>query len=196
MSEGFEEGARWLQSDSQILGRVTKEPHDEGILVTLEMPTGGGFQCVLAKLDAASATQFCEMARGEYHERKAKQASQASRKRFDERESGGVQEGTPGTQEAVAVDPLDIQSVKARYAVAEQELREVSRTKNKLIDEVILLRRILEVLGGEQSTDEKESPSVSGAKEEWGPGEGEDMDSTARPEANEFTGTETTGSAD
>lgn len=76
----YDDGAQWLQSDAQILGRTVQSLDPKGIKLTIQMPEGGPIEAVVAKMDAGSVNQFTAFVRGEYHERKAEQMAQKKRR--------------------------------------------------------------------------------------------------------------------
>jgi len=72
----------WLNSDREILGRVTTAPSKAGIRVTLALPKGDPLQVDIEQWNAEGATTFCNIARDYYNEWKAgKEASQKRRHR-------------------------------------------------------------------------------------------------------------------
>ena len=58
---------RWLLSDGQIIGRARRTTVNGGVRMSLEMPEGEPFVAELAKVNAASIAQFCDLSRGEWH---------------------------------------------------------------------------------------------------------------------------------
>lgn len=152
----MDKDSRWLKSDSQILARVRKEAHKQGMLLTLDMPWGEEFQAVVEKWDFNSAQQFCELAREQYNARKdeeeAKQARAANDRKFaaeSEKLTSCEVSGTE-TVEApkttVAVNPLDPSSVAARIAEIRDREAVLFAESEKLRIERTKLSRILDVL--------------------------------------------------
>ena len=105
--------SRWLNSDSQILARVKRSSAKEGTLFSLTMPWGEELQAVLEKVDAASAQQFCNLARNTYDARKDEQEAKQARAAYD-KEIRDDEEAAPERSEAPApaleegVDLLDV----------------------------------------------------------------------------------------
>ena len=121
--DGYDEGARWLQSDSQIIGRVQRTAHKQGILLTLPLPHGGECVAVVEKLNAASMSQFCEMARGEYIAWKGEQVARQERaSREAERRREQPEEVEETHEESVAVNPLDPESIRKKIFELEKQL--------------------------------------------------------------------------
>ena len=190
---------RWLLSDGQIIGRARRTTVAGGVRMSLEMPEGEPFIAELAKVNAASIAQFCDLSRGEWHARKAsKEAAQVSSSRDGEarkRESGG---GTVGgetnvssPQTDVQVNPLDPQSIGDRLVELSIKLRLHQTEVKKCNTERQLWLGILEVLDG-QSDDAEELSSVPRTEEQ---GDSEGVDSET-PQDVVLTGEEATLSND
>ena len=161
--------SRWLNSDSQILARVKKSPHKQGQLVSLTMPWGEECQAVVEKWNAASAQQFCELARGMYDARKDEQEAKQARAAFDrqiaedERAANAPsEEAAPAPEATVAFDPFDPESIAARLSEIRDRERIHNRELNRLRVERTKLTKILEVLQDAQEDDGEELPSLSG----------------------------------
>ena len=162
--DGYDEGARWLLSDSQIIGRVQHGKHPQGVLLTLPMPYGEDYVAAVEKLNAASMTQFCELARGEYNAWKGEQVAKASRtSRDSEARRGEPEVSIPPAQESMAVNPLDLASVSERALAINTELFDVLGRVGELERERDLLSKIMEVLCASED-DEKAASSVQGAE--------------------------------
>lgn len=192
MSHAFADGARWLQSDAQILGRLTSEPHEQGVLITLMMPWDENFQAVIEKMNATSMSEFCELARGEYGEWEARQDAAASRKRFDEREPERVQADVQGTQETVQLSPLDVPCLQRRYHDVEAQVKVQKAALGVLVEELILLDTILEAMNAPRISEE-ELPSVPSSEE--GSATSESVAPDPRAEESNTGGAEGTGRA-
>ena len=186
---------RWLLSDGQIIGRARRTTVAGGVRMSLEMPEGEPFIAELAKVNAASIAQFCDLSRGEWHARKAsKEAAQVSSSRDGEarkREAeGGTVEGetdVSSPQTDVQVNPLDPQSVGDRVSHLTAMLS-VHTTEVKLIEqELDMWGKILEICHG-QSDDAEELPSVPRTEAK---GDGKRVDSKASQDVV-FTGEEAT----
>ena len=157
---GYDDDARWLQSDGNIVGKVHRKPDPQGIRLTLDMPDGEPVVAVVEKLNAASMSQFCEIARGEYHERKAEQASKEERaSRSNEerkgRTSAGLQKVVQGAQTSVVISPLDPSSIRSRLSEISSRVIRLDKETKALNIEGTMLVKILEVLDDAQVDDEE-----------------------------------------
>ena len=165
--------ARWLLSDGQIIGKTTFAPHAHGVLMTLEIPEDDTpLQVAFKKKDVNSMTQFCEMARGRFNERKAEQEAKAARaanqRMFMEAEPVG---DTAGPTEALPVPEASVLLDLSSYASVTDRLAEVSaayvdsvKRTDALVQEMKKLAKIQEVLSAFED-DGEELPSVHGQEE-------------------------------
>lgn len=159
MSEqiAYDEDARWLQSDGLILGRIRQSKGKQGILLSLDMPGGMGELLVeVMKTDAGSMTQFCEMARGAYYERKAEQEAKALRAAAHKAIGTAklVQSAVPAPQETLDAD-FDLGSVGTKLLKIQTRLFDVYAEKGKLEREQDILLKIMEVLSAFENDAEK-----------------------------------------
>lgn len=190
----YSEEAQWLQSDGKILTRLRKSQGKKGILLELDMPDGMGSLLVeVVKTDAGSMTQFCEMARGAYNERKAEQEAKASRKGNDDRHgaSPAVQGAVPVPQTTVAID-LDLGSVGTKLLEVQTRLFDVLAEKGKLEREQDILLKILEVLSAYED-DAKELPCI---REQESAGDGPGVGKKACEDSFQRRGETDTGGED
>ncbi len=127
----YDEDARWLLSDGNIIGKVHRKPDPQGIRLMLDMPFGEPVVAVVEKLNAAAMSTFCEIARGAYGERKAEQAAQAERgsRANEERKQAEREEAVQDTETSVVVDPLDPESIRARIS-------ELLAREQRLVDDL------------------------------------------------------------
>jgi hypothetical protein len=157
---------RWINSDSQILGRVKQSKHKQGILCSVTMPWGGECQAVVEKWDANSAIQYCELVRSTYdarrEEQEAKQASKAASRPDVQTEPDGGEKLTScevsvtPPEETVSVDFTDRTSVSDRIDRIRDREVELNAESNRLRVERTKLSRILDVL---DSIEEEENAS-------------------------------------
>jgi hypothetical protein len=166
--QGYSQEARWLLSDGAIMGKIQKGKGANGsVRLTLPMPYNEDLVVDVAKLNAASMSQFCDMARREYDERKAEQEAKALRKASmrdaGPGESGGGaarrEEDVQGSQETVGFDPLDYQSVSNRLASLTAREEELSLELAQVVTDRLKLTKILEILDA-PTDDEEELCSV------------------------------------
>jgi len=157
---------RWLNSDSQILGRVRQEARKNGHFVHLLMPWDEDFTAQVEKWDANTAITFCEMARNLYHERKEEQkAAQASKAALRERESEKLTScedsvsAPKETPQDAKLDLTDRASISRRVDTIRDREAAIVAEAGKLRVERTKLLRILEVLDAPEDDDE-ELPSV------------------------------------
>jgi len=154
----YDEDARWLQSDGSIIGKVHRTKDPQGIRLSLDIPLGEPVVAVVEKLNAASMTIFCNMARDAYNERKAEQIATAERGSRDAEERKGREEldyATPvqAVQTTVVVNPMDPESVSRRLIEIAQRVGDLSEEIRKLDTEGNVLLKILEVLSDAQKDD-------------------------------------------
>jgi len=161
----FDEDARWLQSDGSIIGKVHRKPDPQGIRLTLDMPFGEPVVAVLAKLDAGSMTQFCEIARETYNERKSEQIAQAERasRRVEERRAAESEEIVQAHETSVVVNPLDPSSIRSRLVEIGRQVAALSAGLKTLDAEGNVLCKILEVLDDASKDDEETDDGLPGA---------------------------------
>lgn len=186
---------RWLLSDGQIIGRARRTTVEGGVRMSLEMPEGEPFIAELAKVNAASIAQFCDLSRGEWHARKAsKEAAQVSSSRDGEarkREAGrgtvGGEEDVQGVKESVSIDLCDREALSSALQNAHNARLKLSEQMNELEKKCQLYRAVLEVLDG-QGYAEQELSSVSRTEAK---GDSEGVDSET-PQDVVFTGEEAT----
>lgn len=174
----YDEDCAWLDSDGQIIGKVRKSPHAQGVELRLEVPWGEDVVAVAERLNADSMSAFCQMARESYNEQKAEQEAQAYRK-ANERvrgSAGAMEEAVQAPEATVAIDFMDPEAVAARvgYCAARRatlvaEITQLEREEAKLI-------KILEVLDAFEN-DAEELRSVPIHVEE---GESKGMDKIPR----------------
>jgi hypothetical protein len=174
----YDEDCAWLDSDGQIIGKVRKSPHAQGVELRLEVPWGEDVVAVAEKLNADSMSAFCQMARESYNEQKAEQEAQAYRKANERARgsSGTVQEAIPTSKEAVAIDFMDREAVAARIRACTIRLAALTTESEELEREGAKLVKILEVLDAFEN-DAEELRSVSLHEEE---GESKGMDKIPR----------------
>jgi transcriptional regulator with XRE-family HTH domain len=179
----MDKDARWLNSDSQILAKVKQSPHKQGTLCSLTMPWGEECQAVVEKWNAASAQQFCELAREMYNARKDEQEAKQARAAYDKQiaederaAAGDGAEAVPAPEETVEVNPLDPESVAARVGIIRDRETVLNAELNKLRVERTKLLKILEVLNAPED-DESEFYRVPRASEEQGQSEPVDIKS-------------------
>ncbi len=136
MSEkiAYDENARWLLSDSQILGRIKKAPHEKGLLVSLTMPWGEEFEAIIEKLNAASATQFCELARSSYSEWKASQAAAQERQSASIEDSRKQRESSETSHACEVTVPTHEEGLEGGLLDPERIAQEIDRLNAVLAD--------------------------------------------------------------
>ncbi len=176
---GYDEGARWLLSDGSIIGKVQRTPDPQGIRLTLDMPFGDPVVAILVKLNASSMSEFCELARGTYNERKAEQAAQserASRKNEDRKAELDRETALPAVQTTVEVNPLDPASITSRLVEIAERVTALSAEVKRLDAEGNMLYKIMEVLTDASNDDEETDGRVQTTTPS--PNEGEGAEST------------------
>lgn len=112
----------WLTSDSQIIGRTKRNPHEQGTLWVLELPDGDLFEVILEKQDAGSVSGFCQMARDAWDERKKESEAKARQRKAMSVDGGG---GAAPRQEAV-------QTYETATSFAESVVQQLSRATDEL----------------------------------------------------------------
>jgi len=157
---GYDEDARWLQSDGSIIGKIRRTPDPQGIRLSLDMPFGEPVVAIVAKLNASSMTQYCDLVRGTYNERKAEQAAKAQRasREAEERkgqDATGREETVQTVQASVVVDPMDPESISRRLLEIAKRVGALSAEVKALDAEGNVLYKILEVLENAQTDDEE-----------------------------------------
>ena len=166
----YDEDCAWLDSDGQIIGKVRKSPHAQGVELRLEVPWGEDVVAVAEKLNADSMSAFCQMARESYNEQKAEQEAQAYRK-ANERvrgEARDVASTIQAPEEVVVVDFMDPEAVAARVGYCAARRATLVAEISRLEQEEAKLIKIMEVLSAFEN-DAEELRSV--------PTQGEDEDS-------------------
>jgi len=165
----FKPEDRWLESDAQIQGRTRQAAHKKGIELTLTMPDGEELVVVVAKLDSASITEFCSMARGNYSERIEEQKAQKARAKFDREmaiDDARAAEGVPAIEAAVSIVDLSPETIAARLVdVAGKRLAYLEKALG-LEKEETLLTTILKVLEDAQEDIPEETESFEGEESE------------------------------
>jgi len=153
--ESFSDNAQWLRSDGAILGKVMKGPHAQGVLLTLPMPEGDDLEIAVTKMDAGTIAQFCELAREEYHERKASKASQRLRQKDSSGAGPRREESVPAPEEGVGVNLTDKAGVSERISFLRNRESDLLKEIGNCARECKLLEDILEVLNAQKDNDEK-----------------------------------------
>lgn len=145
----------WLDSDGTIIGRAQKSPHDQGIMWAVEMPDGETFGAVLAKADAASVTQFCEMVRSEWNEREEESAAKTRRKYAEQPLAAAI--GQVG--EAIPSGPEEIESFSVRvcreHARAAAEVAQYELLVREARRELRALTAAMEALDAQEDDGEE-----------------------------------------
>lgn len=152
----------WLLSDSQIIGRAQKNPHEQGVLWAINLPDGELFGAVLAKADANSVSQFCNMVRDEWNERKEESEAKARRAAAsrapvaEQPTRGDVAEGALPPAEAKESKPQSFSdNLRAQLALATDELNAVTRRQRELSREVAALTAAVRALDAPEDDNEK-----------------------------------------
>ena len=165
----IEEADLWLQSDGQLWGRTFQAPNKKGIELTLQMPDGEPLVAQIEKLSAASVTQFCDLARGTYHERKAEQAAKKVSNAAMRKPTLDVAEASAAPlEEGVFSGILTREAILFRVGDLSDKLTAYKEVCRTIIKERDQLQRIAEVLDASEDND-KEPANVS-------PEEGEEPD--------------------
>ena len=145
----FKPEDRWLESDAQIFGRTQQAPHKKGIELTLTMPDGEELGVIVAKLNSASITEFCSMARGHYSERIEEQKAQKTRAKFDEQmaaDDARAETSVPVIEATVQISLIDRDAVAAGVIASAGRCVALLKELEIAQKENAMLRRVLEVL--------------------------------------------------
>ena len=184
----------WLLSDGQVWGRTLRGVHKQGTMCKLDLPGEQVLQVVFehaphSKINAGQVTQWCDMARGAYHERKAEQAAKKASAIFTRQaDSEQTMDAVVGDIEtlkgSVFSGVLTRESILQRVGELTTQINAYRAKAESLERERNQLRRVAEVLDAPEDNDTK-CDTVSPEKGEGGvPRVVED----ARPETDEFVG--------
>ncbi len=145
----------WLQSDGTIIGRAQKSPHNEGVMWAVDMPDGVAFGVVLAKEDAGSVSQFCEMVRAEWDERKEEQAAKARRDMASKYESDAKEPSIAGVEAALSHNEPFAKRIHRELREATERLNEATKITRELVHEVKALTAAKEALDAQEDGTEE-----------------------------------------
>lgn len=148
---GYDDEARWLLSDGQILGKVRKAPHKGNIRLTLAMPYGEDLVVDVEKFNAASASQFCEIARSQYNEWKASKAAKETRIDDLPPEPAPTAPSVQASQAPVAINPFDPEAISARLADINRRIADLCEERRGLEKEKFMLDKFMEIINASET---------------------------------------------
>jgi len=156
-----DEADQWLRSDGQLWARTRQAPNKKGILLTVEMPWGVPYQAQVAKLSAATVTEFCDLVRGCYYARKEEQIAKKARAASERAipDEPAVSSEVVSSIEA-AVSPIDLspENISARLHSLNEERIFLTERLAKGAREIVQLTQILEILDAPENNAEELTP--------------------------------------